>query len=208
MKRRISQAEAERSIPGRGRVTQTRPTYSLGSILVVCLLRAWELIRPAPASSPLFSEGAAEEINLDNLLEALPGSGPGDRMPVSGAESRRASAVLQSVPDTRAHRASAKRAYQLGYDKLSIDCTIDHRGFSAIFANCGRQPFKPLPGCQIVWQQVSRISQRHSSIALQLPPDFHPLAGPLCRQRRRSAAAREHRVCLAMSFLYNVISIT
>ncbi len=77
-----------------------------------------------------------------------------------------------------------------------------------VIAYGGCQPLEPLPVGQRVGKQVAGIAQGKGAVALQLPPDLNPLAGPLCGQAKEQEQPGDlycfcytHFICMLILYL-------
>ena len=122
MKQRISQAEAERSIPGRGRVTQTRPRKSFGFSLVAFTSSEGTDSARASITSTLFCKGL-----LKKSTSTISRKRPRIRLRRDACLWRgiAASFCISAISSSYSRaRISVKRAFNWDTDRLSIDCTI------------------------------------------------------------------------------------
>ena len=183
--RRISQADAMRSTPGRGRVTQSRPWYvasvpaaarlrrsrGTGDVFLHLLQRCRDTIAP----------GAAEEIDGLNRCQPLPE--PADesrdrRCPRAARPARGAHASQHPLDVARERRIRLlPRSPELLHQRV-IGPGIDvvggkHAGVAAAPLDLGLEPLEVFPGPRRVRQDVDGLLDGNGAELLQPPPCAH-----------------------------------
>src|SRR6185369_6194936 len=149
-------------------------------------------VRPGPQFEQFLNallQRAVKEIDLYDLLK--PVAQPAEAARPFSFHARRGECVqladqLLVLPRTR----FCETADQLRPRQIVDGVHMNHRCVSTVLPDRRREPLKALLIARVVRKQVAGISERHGSVALQLPPNLHALAGALRGQRERQQQPR------------------